>query len=56
MKRLVLFPEDVTGFTIKDIEDSVQGIAEWDDWGQNIVVMFPYNPTVSSVPALFDAW
>ena len=48
--------EFVTGFTIKNIEDSVQGASSWDSWAQNLKTLFPYNPTISEVQSLFDIW
>ena len=56
MKRLVLFPEYVTGFTIKDVEDAVIDADTMNDWAQNIVTMYPYNLTAPYVAELFSLW
>ena len=52
----VSIPEYVSGFTIKDIEDSVLGAATWDEWASQIVSMYPYNPSIGHVQDLFDLW
>lgn len=48
--------ESVTGFTIKDIENSVLGVNTWNEWADNIVAMYPYNPTIGNVRSLFNLW
>lgn len=48
--------EDVYGFTIQEIESSVYGAKTWSEWENNIINMYPYNPTVSNVSNLFGIW
>ena len=48
--------ESVSGFTISEVENSIIGVATWDQWADNIVSLYPYNQTVSEVYNLFAIW
>lgn len=48
--------EYVSGFTIQEIETSVIGAKTWDEWNNNIIRLYPYNPTISNVNNLFTLW
>ncbi len=45
--------DQVSGYTIKQIEDVVEGQREWDGWRSNIVSMYN-NPTEGNLQTLFD--
>lgn len=49
-------PETVSDFSIAEIEEAVIGAVTWDQWADNIVSLYPYNPTVSKVYNLFAIW
>ena len=49
-------PETVSGFSIAEIEESVIGAVTWNQWADNIVSLYPYNPTISDVYNLFTIW
>ncbi len=45
--------DQVSGYTIRQIEDAVEGQREWDGWRSNIVSMYN-NPTEGNLQTLFD--
>lgn len=52
----VRYSENVSGFTIREIEKSIEGATTWNGWRDNIISMYPYNPSISNVNSLFTVW
>ena len=48
--------ENVSGFSIKEIEDAVMGAETWNEWQNNMLYLYPYNPTITNVQPLFALW
>lgn len=48
--------EEVSGFTIAEIEDAIVNVTTWDGWRDNIISRYPYNPSVGEVSNLFTLW
>lgn len=48
--------ENVSGYTISEIERSIENISTWNEWRDNILSMYPYNTTKSNVNSLFEIW
>lgn len=49
-------PEHHRVVSIAEIEESVIGAVTWNQWADNIVSLYPYNPTISDVYNLFTIW
>ena len=48
--------ENVSGFSIKEIENAVMGAETWNEWQNNMLYLYPYNPTITNVQPLFALW
>ena len=51
-----LWNDNVTGYTIRQIEDALVGSRTWGDWRRSIKNSPYYNPTRHHLDALFDNW
>lgn len=50
-------PENVKEIPIrKEIEDAVMGAETWNEWQNNMLYLYPYNPTITNVQPLFALW
>ncbi len=49
-------PENVSDYSILEVESSVIGVRTWNEWRDNIIQLYPYNPTISNVSNLFSLW
>lgn len=49
-----IFPDNVEGYTIRQIEDALLGQRTQQDWSNRLVALFN-NPTEENVPALFTS-
>ncbi|MHB0756895.1 hypothetical protein [Polaribacter sp. M15] len=51
------YPEDrVSGYSIKQLENSLKGTNSWKEWKENIKKQNPYNSTNKYIDELFDNW
>ena len=48
--------DNVSGYTIRQIEDCLPGARSFDTWRKNIYNRYPYNETRDNLQALFNAW
>ena len=48
--------ENVSGFSIAEIEQSVLGMGTWASWKNNIKSKYPYNSTIGNIDALYSLW
>lgn len=51
----LLTQDNVTGYTIRQIEDALNGQEKWDGWKNNIKNKY-YNETETNLDALFTYW
>lgn len=49
------FGDNVSGYTIREIENSLMYQKNWDDW-RNKIINDHTNPTENNLPALFTRW
>ena len=49
------FYDQVSGYTIRQLEDVINGEMTWDDWKNNIKNSYE-NETEEELDALFDFW
>jgi len=49
------FGDNVSGYTIRQIENSLMYQKNWDDWKNKIINDYD-NPTENNLPALFTRW
>ncbi|AUS06387.1 hypothetical protein [Pseudotamlana carrageenivorans] len=51
------YPQDrVSGYTIKQIENSMKNTIIWDIWKENLKKQNPNNPTNKYLDELFNNW
>lgn len=51
------FPDDdVSGYSLKDVEDALIGARSWNEWKDNLKEMYPNNPTKVHLDKLFNSW
>ena len=48
--------DNVSGYTIRQIEDCLPGVRSFDTWRANIYNKYPGNGTRNNLQALFNAW
>jgi len=52
-----LYPQDrVSGYTIKQIENSLKNTNSWGEWKEHIKQQNPSNPTNGYIDELFNHW
>ena len=52
-----LYPQDrVSGYTIKQIENSLKNTTSWGEWKEHIKQQNPSNPTNIYIDELFNNW
>ncbi len=47
--------DQVTGYTIRQLEDALNSADTWNEWRDNIISRYK-NETSSNLPALFNYW
>jgi len=53
----ILYPVDrVSGYTIKQIENSLKNTNSWGEWKEHIKQQNPSNPTNQYIDELFNNW
>ena len=50
------YSDEVSGYTIRQIEDALQGKKTWTDWKNNIINKYKYNETKSALHNCFNHW
>ncbi len=53
--KMLISEDNVTGYTIREIEDALQGQRTWNGWRDNIKNKYN-NGTENNLDALFSAW
>lgn len=48
--------ENVSGFSIAEVEQSVLGMGTWISWKNNIKNKYQYNSTIGNIDSLFSIW
>ncbi len=48
--------DNVTGYSIREIEDALKGQKTWNGWKNNIKNKYPNNATKNNLDVLFNAW
>ena len=52
-----LYPQDrVSGYTIKQIENSLRNTNSWNEWKEHIKEQYPSNPENVYLDELFNNW
>lgn len=48
--------DNVSGYTIKQIEDALTGVETFEDWKNNLKSKYPDNETKENLDAAFTYW
>lgn len=53
-ERYRSYIDNVSGYSIKQIEDAIRGAGKWDEWKNNLKKL--NNATKNNLDAAFDYW